>query len=96
MNDLMLVYVTQSEKTNLISYFNFKVTRNVGLKYSVFCSAPMVDTVCTKFSHVLHQLFTFKNILCTRMYPALKFPTILDRFQLNGNYTKQASKWGGI
>ena len=54
--------VTQSGKTGLIAYL--KVLRNAGFKYLVCCSLPMVEAMCTKFSHVLHQFLTFQSIHC--------------------------------
>ena len=59
---LKLIYVTQSGKTGLIAYL--KVSRNTGFKYFVCCSSPMVEAMCTKFSHVLHQFLTFQSIHC--------------------------------
>ena len=38
-----------------------KVSRNAGFKYLVCCSSPMVEAMCTKISHVLHQ---FQSIHC--------------------------------
>ena len=50
-------YVTVSGKTGLIAHL--KVSRNVGFKYSVCCSWPMVVATHTKFSHVSQQFLTF-------------------------------------
>ena len=47
---LRSIYVTQSGKTGLIAYL--KVLRNAGFKYLVCCSLPMVEAMCTKFSHI--------------------------------------------
>ena len=41
-----------------------KVSRNAGFKSLVCCSSPMVEAMCTKFSHVLHQFLTFQSIHC--------------------------------
>ena len=49
--------VTVSGKTGLIAHL--KVSRNVGFKYSVCCSWPMVVATHTKFSHVSQQFLTF-------------------------------------
>ena len=54
--------VTQSGNTGLIAYL--KVSRNTGFKYLVCCSSPMVEAMCTKFSHVLHQFLTLQSIHC--------------------------------
>ena len=54
--------VTQSGKTGLIACL--KVLRNASFKYLVCCSSPMVEAMCTKFSHVLHQFLTFQSIHC--------------------------------
>ena len=54
--------MTQSGKTGLIAYL--KVSRNGGFKYLVCCSSPMVEAMCTKFSHVLRQFLTFQCIHC--------------------------------
>ena len=66
------LYVTQSGKTKLIAYV--KVSRNSGFKYLVCCSSPMVEAMCTKFSHVLHQSFTFHSIHCASSQQ-LSFPS---------------------
>ena len=58
-----IVYVTQSGKTNLITYL--KVSRNTSFKYKVFSSSPMHEATCTKFSHVLYQFLTFQSIHCS-------------------------------
>ena len=50
-------FVTVSGKTGLIAHL--KVSRNVGFKYSVCCSWPMVVATHTKFSHVSQQFITF-------------------------------------
>ena len=52
-----MTYVTVSGKTGLIAHL--KVSRNVGFKYSVCCSWPMVVATHTKFSHVSQQFLTF-------------------------------------
>ena len=64
-------FVTQSDKTWLIAYL--KVSRNAGFKYLVCCSSPMVEAMCTKFSHVLHQFLTFQSIHCANSQQ-LSFP----------------------
>ena len=51
------VNVTVSGKTGLIAHL--KVSRNVGFKYSVCCSWPMVVAMHIKFSHVSQQFLTF-------------------------------------
>ena len=66
-----MIYVTQSGKTGLIVYL--KLSRNAGFKYLVCCSSPMVEVMCTKFSHVLHQFLTFHNIHCASSQ-RLSFP----------------------
>ena len=48
--------------SGLITYL--KVSRNVGFKCLVCCSSPMVEAMCTKISHVLHQFLTFQSIHC--------------------------------
>ena len=65
------IFVTQSDKTGLITYL--KVSRNAGFKYLVCCSSPMVEAMCTKFSHVLHQFLTFQSIHCASSQQ-LSFP----------------------
>ena len=40
------------------SYRPFKSIRNVGFKYSVCCSWPMVVATHTKFSHISQQFLT--------------------------------------
>ena len=64
-------YVTQSDKTGLIAYL--KVSRNAGFKYLVCCSLPMVEAMCTNFSHVLQQFLTFQSIHCVSSQQ-LSFP----------------------
>ena len=49
--DLVCINGTLSGKRGLIAYL--KVSRDAGFKYLVCCSSPMVETMCTKFSHVL-------------------------------------------
>ena len=66
-----ILIVTQSDKTGIIAYL--KVSRNAGFKYLVCCSSPMVEAMCTKFSHVLHQFFTFQSIHCVSSQQ-LSFP----------------------
>ena len=66
-----LINVTQSGKTGLIAYL--KVLRNAVFKYLVCCSSPMVEAMCTKFSHVLHQFLTFHSIHCASSQQ-LSFP----------------------
>ena len=51
-----MLNVTVSGKTGLIAHL--KVSRNVGFKYSVCCSWPMVVATHTKFSHVSQQFLT--------------------------------------
>ena len=70
-------YVTQSRKTGLIAYL--KVSRNAGFKHLMSCSLPMVEAMCTKFSHVLHQFLTFQSIYCASNQQ-LSFPPFLDSF----------------
>ena len=60
--NVIFTYVTQSGKTGLIAYL--KVSRNAGFKDLVCCSSPMVEAMCTRFSHVLHQCLTFQSIHC--------------------------------
>ena len=56
--DDMNIYVTQSGKNGLIAYL--QVLRNVGFKYSVCCSSPMVEATCSNF----HTFYT--NFLPSR------------------------------
>ena len=60
--NVIFTYVTQSGKTGLIAYL--KVSRNADFKDLVCCSSPMVEAMCTRFSHVLHQFLTFQSIHC--------------------------------
>ena len=58
-------------QSGLIAYL--KVSRNAGFKYLVCCCLPMVEVLCTKFSHVLHQFLTFQSIHCANSHQ-LSFP----------------------
>ena len=66
-----IAYVTQSGKIGLIGYL--KLSRNAGFKYLVCCSSPIVEAMCTKFSHILHQFLTFQSIHCASS-KQLSFP----------------------
>ena len=70
--------MTQSDKTGLIAYL--KVWRNAGCKYFVCCSSPMVEAMCTKSSHVLHQFLTFQSIHSASSQQ-LSFPTFYIVFK---------------
>jgi len=70
--------VTQSDKNGLIAHCT--VSRNAGLKYLVCCSSQMVAAMSNKFSHTLHQFFTFKSIHSISANTTLLGPAILDSF----------------
>ena len=85
--------MTKSGKTGLIAYL--KVSINVGFKYLVCCSSPMVEAMCTKISDVPKFTpipYLPEHPLCK---PTTKFPAILDSSKAKVDCIRQAAKGVG-